>query len=319
MLYVVQLDWQDKDGVSRLDTILEYALAGTPYKLISHLEEFIALCPDTALRTAPDGKDRQLLFAVNLARGGMNLSYARLLYHLSCHSHCLEGWTGAVLVDGSEELFTKKIGRELIFMANRAGCAFPGKPLVEGTGSLYNFNVQAKLQGIDNLQAYKESARRLVKKVTAFVPRWEGMGQRVLALHASSRRTSNTLLLWELVRQHLPPEMFGPGNFPAQWQRRRYAAAAAMKRACILVKKGTASTAASLSSRFTRLSSSAIRWYSFVRTITMPSVLTLWPSLTALRPCSARTGIPLPISGFLPSSSPATAAEILWRNRSSGP
>ena len=47
MLYVVQLDWQDKDGVSRLDTILEYALAGTPYKLISHLEEFIALCPDT--------------------------------------------------------------------------------------------------------------------------------------------------------------------------------------------------------------------------------------------------------------------------------
>ena len=83
MLYVVQLDWQDKDGVSRLDTILEYALAGTPYKLISHLEEFIALCPDTALRTAPDGKDRQLLFAVNLARGGMNLSYARLLYHLS--------------------------------------------------------------------------------------------------------------------------------------------------------------------------------------------------------------------------------------------
>ena len=207
MLYVVQLDWQDKDGVSRLDTILEYALAGTPYKLISHLEEFIALCPDTALRTAPDGKDRQLLFAVNLARGGMNLSYARLLYHLSCHSHCLEGWTGAVLVDGSEELFTKKIGRELIFMANRAGCAFPGKPLVEGTGSLYNFNVQAKLQGIDNLQASKESARRLVKKVTAFVPRWEGMGQRVLALHASSRRTSNTLLLWELVRQHLPPEM----------------------------------------------------------------------------------------------------------------
>lgn len=80
----------------------------------------------------------------------------------------------------------------------------PGKPLVEATGSLYNFNTQAKIQGLSNEEAYAVSAGHLVNKLLSFVrPSGSGKVKDIVVIHASSRRTSNTLLLWEMVRCHL--------------------------------------------------------------------------------------------------------------------
>ena len=47
----------------------------------------------------------------------------------------LAGRTAGVVVDGAGELYTKQAAQALVMAANLAGCAFPGKPLVEGTGS----------------------------------------------------------------------------------------------------------------------------------------------------------------------------------------
>ena len=112
---------------------------------------------------------------------------------------------GSVVVDGEDELFTKKAGREMIFMANRSGCAFPGAPLVEATGSLYNFNIRAKIQGIGNQEAYENAVDRLVEKLLAFTgaPAPERGRHRIALFHASSRKTSNTLLLWSLIRRKM--------------------------------------------------------------------------------------------------------------------
>lgn len=197
MLYVVKMGWQEPGHPERVDGVLRYALRGVAHTVIDSLEPFVSLCTRRS-----GGEDLRFLFAVNLARGGLNMAYARMISFLSQHVHCLEGCCGAVVVDGADELFTKKIGREMIFMANWAGCAFPGKPLVEATGSLYNFTIQARVRGVDNLEAYEEGVRQLVQKLISFAPPPE-RGRHVLALHASSRRTSNTLLLWEMVRRHL--------------------------------------------------------------------------------------------------------------------
>ena len=67
------------------------------------------------------------IFTVSLGPGGMNEEYRRLIAALYTSPQLLEGVCGGIVIDGPDELFTKKIGRELLFIANRAGCLFPGK------------------------------------------------------------------------------------------------------------------------------------------------------------------------------------------------
>ena len=86
------------------------------------------------------------------------------------NTNFLEGSIAGIIVDGESELFTKSIAREFAFTANQAGCTFPGRPLVEATGSLQNFNVQAKILETDNMGAYEKSARVLVEQILSFSP-----------------------------------------------------------------------------------------------------------------------------------------------------
>ena len=88
--------------------------------------------------------------------------------------------------------------------ANLAGCAFVGRPLVEGTGDLRNFTVQARNAGCSLEAAYHLATADLVERVLAFSrPRLER--PKLLALHASSHHTSNTMALWAQVQSRLSP------------------------------------------------------------------------------------------------------------------
>ena len=172
--------------------VLEAALAGRQAEVLSRLEG-----PLTG---------RRLLFVISLDEGGVNCGFYDLLAHLRTHPNCLDRCVGSVLVDAPGDLYTKAAGRDLVLAANLAGCAFVGRPLVEGTGDLRNFTVQARNAGCSLEAAYHLAAADLVERVLAFsLPRLER--PKLLALHASSRATSNTLALWELVKAALPPEI----------------------------------------------------------------------------------------------------------------
>lgn len=156
-------------------------------------------------RGLADLAGEKLLFAVALDEGGCNGAYYRMLSALRRGEAALEGCTAGVVVTGVGELYTKAVARDLVLAANLAGCAFLGRPLVEATGSLRNFRVQAQLSGTDEPTALRLALAELLERLTA----WEGpppLG-RILALHASVRSTSNTLALWELVKAGLPPEV----------------------------------------------------------------------------------------------------------------
>ena len=86
--------------------------------------------------------------------------------------------------------------------ASRAGCAFPGRPLVEATGDLRNFTVQAKNANCSLEEAYRLSASDLVDRVLTFSPPRRPR-PKLLVLHASNRKTSNTLALWSRCRERL--------------------------------------------------------------------------------------------------------------------
>ena len=167
------------------------------------------------LRTAEEGRlteeilspdqpleHRRLLFAASLNEGGVNHGLLDLLAFLRTHSGALKGSVGGVLIDGPGDLYTKSMGRDLVLAASQAGCTFVGRPLVEGTGDLRNFTVQARNAGCSLGEAYHLAAADLTERVLSFsLPR--RVHPQLLILHASSRQTSNTLALWSRVRARL--------------------------------------------------------------------------------------------------------------------
>ena len=174
----------------RLNGILKQALAGQEFQVVRRAEELSGL------------EGRRLLLALPLGDTGVNLEYTRMLSRLRKEPKLLEGCTGGLIVDGAGELFTKSAASEAALTLNMAGCALVGRPLVEGTGSLANFAVQAKNLGADLMGAYRHAAAELAGQVERFgFPKKER--PEVLVLHASSHHTSNTMDLWSRAREQV--------------------------------------------------------------------------------------------------------------------
>ena len=136
---------------------------------------------------------------------GCSVEYYRLLCALRQDTSLLEGCLGAVIVTGMGELYTKDVARDLVLAANLSGCAFLGRPLVEATGSLRNFQVQAEIHGTDEASAFRLAMAELVERLLYWPPL--PPVKKLAALHASVRSTSNTLALWELVKRNLPEDI----------------------------------------------------------------------------------------------------------------
>lgn len=218
-LYLIKLSCSDDcdctgRGPSRMEKIIATALAES--SINCHME---VLCGSRAFIAAAEAerlRNNRIIFAADLDESGVNIEAVRVLKYLNTHYEALCGSAGGVIVDGAGELFTKDLGRRIVFSANMAGCVFPGKPLVEATGSLTNFAVSAKLWDESLEGAYTESCRLLIEKVTSFnesdyggeVEQANQSGTdsskpKVLAIHAGNRETSNSFSLWRKAAEYL--------------------------------------------------------------------------------------------------------------------
>lgn len=174
----------------RLDGVLRQALAGREVHTVRTAQELSGL------------ENRRILLALPLGDTGVSLEYMRMLARLRKEPELLSGCTGGLIVDGAGELYTKSSAAEAALALNMAGCALVGRPLVEGTGSLANFAVQAKNLGGSLMEAYRHAARELADQVEGFsFPR--KARPEILVLHASSHHTSNTMDLWAGAREKL--------------------------------------------------------------------------------------------------------------------
>jgi len=221
----------------RLHKVLKEALSGVKCVILTTAEE----TGKYFLEAGPyEGRFRPVLFVVALGRDGVNLEYMRLLRLLREDRSLLAGCVGGVITDGESDLYTKAVSRELVFSANLAGCAFVGRPLVEGTRTLSNFSVVAQILSTDEETAYRRSAAELVKEILSFSRRGGAAGshflgsggsintkeaekpfgktneaaageghlrvtprRKLLVLHASIRKTSNTLAIWNRTEEYL--------------------------------------------------------------------------------------------------------------------
>ena len=182
---------QNRDN-ERLRETLRIALAGVEHE---HVDCSAAL---------PRLAGNRVLFALSLSDHGLDLEVISLIASLRQNPDVMEGATGAIIIDGAGELYTKQTADMLALAANLAGCRFPGKPLVEATGSLDNWNIQSLRRGVSLAQAYRQAARELVVRLMEFS--WQTKERpSVLLLHASDRATSNTLQIGTKIVERLLP------------------------------------------------------------------------------------------------------------------
>lgn len=172
---------------TRLSAVLEYALAAVPHRFVC---------------VGDDLRNRRILFALATDDSGMNTETLRRLRFLRSHPSALEGSIGSVIVDGTSELYTKQVGQEIVLTADLSGCLFPGKPLIEGTGSLYNQHILAQKLNLSCEETYFLRCRELAERLENFEPPHFAR-PKLLVLHASESGQSSTLWLWSRLKEHL--------------------------------------------------------------------------------------------------------------------
>ena len=132
---------------SRLNNVLDFALKDHEYETISTANSLKSLC------------GKKIIFAVELNHDGLNFEYIKMLSVIRRSIDIFKGCTAGIIVDGNSDLYTKSIASEITFAANLSGCAFLGRPLVEATGTLNNFRIQAKNAGCGLFDAYRLAAK----------------------------------------------------------------------------------------------------------------------------------------------------------------
>ena len=137
----------------RLADTLKLALAGHQFQTVYTAQELTGL------------QGRRLLFALPLGDTGTNVEYIKMLARMRREPNLLEGCTAGLIVDANSPLYTKSAASELTLAANMACCAFLGRPLVEATGSLANFRIQARNLNTSLSGAYHAAAKELVERL----------------------------------------------------------------------------------------------------------------------------------------------------------
>ncbi len=182
-------------------------MPGTPSKILQEMVHHSTANKNysivTKLDNLTDLKNKCILFAIELGDSGINIELYKILEKIKLSgTDFLENSVGAVFTHSNNELFTRSAARQIILYANMAGCSFPGRPLVEATGSLKNFTTLKKISNKSYYNLCLNSCTDLVNRLLSFniTPI---KNPKILVLHASNWKTSNTLMLWKLIKKNI--------------------------------------------------------------------------------------------------------------------
>ena len=150
-----------------------------------------------------DLRNKKIIFAVELDECGFNIPLFEMLLKLKKRGDdSLLGSRAVIIIQSPSQLFTKSTAQKIIFLTNQMGCRFPGHPAVEATYNLNNFLTWQKTFNLPFLEIYKEQAQELVKELMEEDLKLINR-PKILVLHSSLFKTSNTLMLWKMVKESL--------------------------------------------------------------------------------------------------------------------
>ncbi|MGD9570021.1 MAG: flavodoxin family protein [Sedimentibacter sp.] len=176
----------------RLQKMFDYSVIGYDYYIIKDFDR------------VTDLKNKKILFVVELGESGINIELFKMLEKIKLSGNdFMKNSFGSILTNSNNELFSRDIARKVILYANMAGCMFPGRPLSEATGSLKCFNTQQKRSPHLSLEEVcLEDSRNVVERLVDFNVQ-KLSDPKILTLHSSNYKTSNTLSLWNMVKENL--------------------------------------------------------------------------------------------------------------------
>ena len=149
----------------------------------------------------PDLKEKKIIVCVEISSAGFCIPLYEIITELQSRGwDSLKDSSAILLVHSSNELYTKSTAAFIIFLLNQLGCRFPGHPVVEATVSLSNFSAWRKVKEAPLEDICIEICAKLGGRFTAYNPKLIEK-PRILALHSSFKGTSNTLALWNMVKE----------------------------------------------------------------------------------------------------------------------
>lgn len=149
-----------------------------------------------------DYRGRKLLFAVELDEIGSDFEFLAYLKSLAESKPNFEDAHAALLINASTELFSKTFAKYAIFNLNQLGLAFIGKPLVEALPEEVNLKTWQKHTPGTRPEILERLCKDLGYRLSQ-ARRDKPTRLRLMILHNSDIRTSNTLMLTHKVIQRL--------------------------------------------------------------------------------------------------------------------
>ncbi len=152
----------------------------------------------------PDLKNKRVVFAGELDGIGVDRFVLDVLLELKKRGNdSMEGTMGAVLIHSGSELYTKSAMNHIVFTANLMGCSFMGHPGLEIINGYKNLMTWKKVYPNKSLKDInfllsQGAGRRFFENELSKVEK-----PKITVLHASSRKTSNTLMLWNYIEEEV--------------------------------------------------------------------------------------------------------------------
>lgn len=155
----------------------------------------------------------KLVFAIHLRAFGVNKKIESLVESLSdlyrTDPGVFRGSVGGILISAEEEEYTKQTASTLVYRLNKMGLRFVGRPIVEAPVGLQNYLGHSRRTGkalteILELECFAmlERMERLFLQKNIEQDLRSERQKQIVVLH-SSDSSSNTLALWNMVRDKL--------------------------------------------------------------------------------------------------------------------
>lgn len=172
-------------------------------KMIDYATEEVDYSVVDDFKNIPDLRNKKIIFAVEVPVTGISNRLNNFFLTLvNRGKDSLLGSEGVLLIHSKYELYTKSYAQYIIFQSNLLGLRFPGRPLVEATGNLDNFIPLTKVYKMTTeeicLMQCRELGKRFVQDTGSRIE-----NPKILALHSSNWNTSNSLLLWKMVKANI--------------------------------------------------------------------------------------------------------------------
>lgn len=165
---------------------IDYALSNVDYEIY---EEGI------------DCTNRKIIFIIELNELGYDLELLKWLSKKAKQKNFFENSVGGIIIKSSSELYTKTFAQDVILHSNFLGLSFIGHSVIEITRNYENFITWKKTIDKSLSEIASINCKNLVDKICNF--KKKNFKKKILALHSSSYKTSNTLGLWSLVKKEL--------------------------------------------------------------------------------------------------------------------